>query len=99
MKLDIAHFVASKNLAFTKYSKICALEAHHGVELGNSYTNETARKEIIHYIAESRKQELMTKLGDASLLLDESTDEGNIDNELILIVWCDINEVMRRFTH
>lgn len=60
-----------------------------GVEVGNSYTNETAGKEMIHCIAESRRQELMKRLGDASffsLLLDGSTDKGNIDNELILIV-------------
>ena len=36
VKFDIAHFVATENLPFTKYSKICELEAHHGVELGNS---------------------------------------------------------------
>ena len=84
----------SKNLLFTKYSQICALEANHGVEVGNSYTNETAEKEMIHYIAESRRQELMKRLGDASffsLLPDGSTDKGNINNELVLIVWCDIN--------
>lgn len=25
------------------------------------------------------------------LLLDGSTNKGNIDNELILVVWCDVN--------
>jgi hypothetical protein len=94
VKFDIAHFVATANLPYTKYPKVCALEAHHGVEFGNSYTNETAGKEMIHYIAESRRQVLMKKLGDASffsLLLDGSTDKGNIFNELIHIVWCDVN--------
>ena len=49
---------------------------------------------MIHYIVESRRQELMKKLGDApffSLLLDGSTDKGNINSELVLIVWCDVN--------
>ena len=47
---------------------------------------------MIHYIAESRRQELITRLGNAkyfSLLLDGSTDKANIDNEVILVVWCD----------
>lgn len=47
---------------------------------------------MIHYIAESRRQELRQKLVKAkffSLLLDGSTDAANIDNELILAVWCD----------
>ena len=92
VKFEIAHFVATENLPFTKYPKICELEAHHGVHLGTSYINENAGKEMIHYIAESRRQELITKLGNAkffSLLLDGSTDKANIDNEVILVVWCD----------
>lgn len=47
---------------------------------------------MIHYIAESRRQELMTKLANAkffSVLLDGSTDKANIDNEVLLVVWCD----------
>ena len=64
-KYDIAHFVATENLPFTKYPKICELDAHHGVHLGTSYINENAGKEMIHYIAESRRQELMTKLVNA----------------------------------
>ena len=88
-KFDIAHFVACENLPFTKYSKICELEAHHGVELGNTNNNENARKEMFHYIAESRRQELPEKDADAAffpLLLDGSTVTVNIDNELMLIV-------------
>ena len=91
-KFDIAHFVATENLPFAKYPKICELEAHHGVHLGTSYINENAGKEMIHYIAESRRQDLMMKLANAkffSLHLDGSTDKANIDNEVILVVWCD----------
>ena len=92
IKFDIAYFVATENLPFTKYPKICELEAHHGVHVGTSYINENAGKEMIHYIAESRRHKLSEKLGKAnffSILLDGSTDKGNIDNELFLVVWCD----------
>ena len=91
-KFDIAHFVATENLPLTKYPKICELEAHHGVHLGTSYINENAGKEMIHYIAESRRRDLMTKLANSKffpLLLDGSTDKANIDNEVILVMWCD----------
>lgn len=57
-----------------------------------SYINENAGKELIHYIAESRRQELKQRLANAkffSLLLDGSTDTGNIDNELLVVVCCD----------
>ena len=57
LRFDIANFVATENLPFTKYTRICALEAHHGVQLGPSYINENAGKETIHYIAETRRQQ------------------------------------------
>ena len=51
VKFDIAHFVATEKLAFSKYPKICALEAHHGVhvDVGMAYTNEVAGKTFCHY--------------------------------------------------
>ena len=58
--------VTTENLLFTMYSKICELEAHHGVELGNLYSNKTSGKEMIHYVAKSKRQELMKKFGDVS---------------------------------
>ena len=59
VKFDIAHFVATEKLAFTKYPRICALEAQHGVDVGTAYTNEVAGKTFCHYIAESRREELL----------------------------------------
>ena len=81
-------------MSYLKYPQICELERHHGVNLGTSYINEAAGKTFIHYIAESRRCELADHLKKANffwLLLDGSTDEGNIDNELILIVWCNVD--------
>lgn len=92
VKFDIAYFVASENLPFMKYPRICELEAHHGVSVGTSYANENAGKEFIHYIAMASREELKQQLASAkffSLLLDGSTDKGNIDNEVIFVVWCD----------
>lgn len=92
VKFDIAYFVATEKLPYTKYPKICELEARHGVQVGTSYLNENAGKDFMHYIAEAKRQDLLQKLTKAkffSLLLDGSTDKGNIDNELLLVVWCD----------
>ena len=33
VKFDIAHFVATEKLAFSKYPQISSLEAHHGVDV------------------------------------------------------------------
>ena len=89
---DIAHFVATEKHAFSKYSNICELEAQHGVNIGSSYTNEVAGKTFCHYIAKSRREDLLKCLYKAKyflLLMDGSTDAGNID-EIFLILWCDV---------
>ena len=64
-KFDIAYFVATEHLAFTKYEKICDLEVRHGVELGDSYRNRNACKDFIHSISESMKQNLATTVSSA----------------------------------
>ena len=75
-----------------KYPSICELERRHGVDIGISYVNRKAGVSFTHYIAEARRQDLVNTVGRDkffSLLLDRSTDVGNIDNEVILVVWCD----------
>ena len=64
-KFDIAHFVATEKLPVIKYPQICEPESYHGVNLGASYINEYAGREMIHYTVESRRQELRQKLAKA----------------------------------
>ena len=94
LKFDIAFFVASEQLAFNKYPRICELEQRHGVNLGAAYVNNNACKDFMHYIAESNRQTLITTISNAqffSLLMDGSSDKSNSDNELLMVVWCDPN--------
>ena len=56
----------------------------------------------MHYIAESRRRELKQTLANVrffSLLLEGSTDVGNVDDEVFLAVWAIVIRVMRRSTH
>ena len=79
VKFDIAHFVATRKLAFTNYPVLCQLEAKHGVDVGTAYRNENAGKTFCHFIAESKREDLVTKLTKAnffSILMDGSTDTG-----------------------
>ena len=92
VKFDIAYFIATEKFAFTKYPKICELEARHGVHVGTIYRSDMAGKDFVHYIAEAKRKDLLQTLAKAnffSLLMDGSTDTGNIDNEILLVVWCD----------
>lgn len=70
--------MAREQLAFRKYPRICELEAQHGVNLGSSYLHENAGKEFVHYIAESARQDMLSKIAKAkffSLLMNGSTDQ------------------------
>lgn len=91
-KFDIAYFVATEQLAYRKYPRICQLEARHGVHLGSSHLHENAGKEFVYHIAKSRRQDLLSTISKAeffSLLMDGSTDQSNADNEILLVLWCD----------
>ena len=95
VKFDVTYFVAMEKLSFTKYPKICELEAH-GVHVGTSYCMHNACKVFVHYIAEARQKDLrldLTKAKFFSLLLDGSTDKVNIDMFGAILM-----AVMRRFT-
>ena len=65
------------------------------MSVDTSYVNENTGKEFFHYIAMSRRAELKQRLAHAkffSLLLDGSTDKANIDNKVVLVVWCENDE-------
>lgn len=50
----------------------------------------------MHYIAEAKRRELSEKLSKArffSILMDGSTDSGNIDNEILMIMYCDTKNI------
>jgi len=77
-----------------KHPKICEPETRHGVNIGTAYVSENAGKDFMHYIAESRRRELKQTLANArffSLLLEGSTDAGNVDDEVVLAVWYNCN--------
>ena len=70
----------------------------YGVNTGTTYTTEIAAKSFTSYIAQAQCNELAVNLQKAkffSLLLDGSTDAGNVENELLLAVWFD---QVKRFT-
>ncbi len=62
--------------------------------LFSDYVNKNAAKTFSHYIADSRREELAKNLASAkffSPLMDGSTDKSNIDDELFLVLWCNVD--------
>ncbi len=88
-KFDVCYMLAKENLAFRKYPAIHELESRHGVDLGQSYATKDSAKLFTHYIAESQRTAFMESLSTAhfySFLMDGTTDAGNIEDELIVII-------------
>ena len=92
-KFDIAYVIAKNNLAFQKMGPLCELEERHGVDLGQGYKNNQACAEFIDFIALEQQQNLAKSLSKAhffSLQADSSTDSGNVEDEVFLVVFCDL---------
>ena len=88
-KFDICYVLAKENLAFRKYPAIHQLESRHGVDLGQSYTTKDSAKSFFHYIAESQRTAFINTLSTMhfySFLMDGTTDAGNVEDELIVIM-------------
>lgn len=91
-KFDICYVMAQENMAFRKYKALHQLEARHGVDLGQSYATKDSAKSFTHYIAQSQRQDFQHSLRSShfySFLMDSTTDAGNIEDELIVILYCE----------
>ena len=66
------------------------LELRHGVDFGQAYKTKDSANVFSHYIAEGQHQELLESLSTSrfySFLIDGSTDRGNVEDELIVILY------------
>ena len=72
-----------------------------GFKLVQLNRNENVGKDFMHYIAMAKWQVLLHKLSETkffSLLLDGSTDKGNVDNKSCWLCGVIQTGVMRRYT-
>ena len=93
-KFDIAYTIAKENMAFSKMGALCELQERHGVDLGSGYKNEKACATFVDFILLDQRRMLVNSLDRArffSLQLDGSADAGNVEDEVFLVVFCDLN--------
>lgn len=91
-KFEIAYMICREGLAFTKMAALCELEEKHGVDLGTGYKNNQACSVFVDYIAQAQREGLAAVLAKAkfcSIQADSSTDSGNVEDELFLVVYFD----------
>jgi len=83
--------MAKEGIAFEKFVPLCELESCHDVELGCAYKTTPSAKLFTHYIAQVQHQQFLKVLcenGFYNFLIDGSTDVGNIEQELVIILIC-----------
>ena len=84
-------------MAFRKYPALHELEIRHGLDLGPSDSMKDSAKTFTHYIAETERQAFVSSLSTAhfySFLLDGTTDAGNVEDELVVILYCGKDDVV-----
>ena len=83
--------MAKEGIAFEKFVPLCELESRHGVELGHAYRTAPSASLFTHYIAQAQRQQFLKSLCENnfySFLMDGSTDAGNVEQELVVILTC-----------
>ena len=95
-RFEVAYFIAKNGLPFNKYKEILSLEKHHGVQMGDSYINDTACANFIDFTGLDLKDQLnkyLVKVKFFSVLSDGSADSLLIENKIIYCLYFDASPI------
>ena len=100
---DLCFMMAKESVAFANYPSLLELEKRHGVDLGHAYTTADSAKLFTGFIAKSQRQSFFGTLYSCgthffSLLMDGTTDCGNHEDELMVLVYCFTNDAVEEIT-
>ena len=87
-KFDACYLLAKEGLPFKKYPKKLELESRHEVDVGLAYRSHTSAQ---HYIAQSQRDTFLRSFSEKrffSVLMGGTTDSGNLEVDLIVILYC-----------
>ena len=89
--------MAKHSIPFAKYPTLLEIEQRHGVGVGHAYNTADSVRVFTSFIAKSLRQGFLNSLpggGFFSLLMAGSTDAGNLEDELIVLVYCHMDDVI-----
>ena len=92
---EICYVLAREGIAFLKYPTFHALASSQGVNIGSSYKGADCAKTF--HALHSRKSATGLSSGYVyySFFMDGSTDAGNTEVELVLVLYCTKDDVAR----
>ena len=95
-KFDICYVMAKEGMAFSKYTALYDLERRHDVDLGVAYRNDVSAKSFTGFIAQSQRDCFVRSLANLhffSFLMDGTTDSGKVEDELVVVLYCQQDDV------
>ena len=91
-KFSLCFLIAKESIPFAKYPALLQLEEHHRVDVGSAYRTPDSAKSFTGFIAVSQCHGFLNSLCSGnqffSLLMDGTTDVGNVEDEFIAILHC-----------
>ena len=102
-KFDVCFMMAKESLPFTKSPSLLELKSYHGVYLGPAYRTPDSAKAFTGYNAKSQHQNVLNVLSSSgtlffSFLMDRTTDAGDQENELIVLLYCSKDTTTQEIT-
>ena len=93
-KFDVCFVMAKQSIPFAKYPALLELEQRHEVDTGHAYNTADSARLFTGFIAKSQRQGFLNSLSSESffsLLMDGSTDAGNLEDELVVLLHCHLD--------
>ena len=90
--------MAKEGIAFSKYPALYDLESRHDVDIGVAYKNDVSAKFFTHYIAQSQHDRFLCSLSNShcfSFLIDGTTHSGKVEDELVVVLNCKQDDVVK----
>ena len=100
-KFEICYVLAREGLPYSKYPEFNALASRQGVDIGFAYKTSDSAKNFTHFIAASQRQRFLDSLNGTkffSFMVDGSTDAGNVEQELVFVLYCYIDHKSRQIS-
>ena len=94
------YYVASENLPMVQYERLNNFQNIQGLEMGPNYICTNSGKEILEYISENIKKDLLNDLQKSSFIgfaLDKSQDTATQDNLVIVVRYLKDNFAQEKY--
>ena len=85
---NTAFYIASENLAFSKFKGLCDLQEKNGLDFGSQYKNDKACRDFVEHIAAVEKEQSQEEIKNARflcVLADGSTDKSITEQESVYV--------------